>query len=334
MGARPKLAKPVNQFGIEVLRVYHRAIFRNPKFFSRRFLRTPYTFRKVRDLVRSCIFNNRADYAFSFQFQSLFDTSTPGLPHFIYTDHTYHESQKYSLSSTYFSPEWAALEKEIYHNASSIFTWSSNISRSLTHDYGVPEAKVVCAYTGPNLEMPAHLPDKHDYSHQNILFVGSDWERKGGPVLAAAFKLVLEALPEAHLTVIGPAPHIDLPNSQFLGRLPIDELEEYFRRATVFCLPTRREPFGNVFIDAMQAALPIVATNVEALPDVVTNGENGYLVEPDDVHALAKALIELLSEPEKCRRFGARSHSLCKTRYNWDNVGVIMRDTIMRGSDG
>jgi glycosyltransferase involved in cell wall biosynthesis len=287
-------------------------------------------FRMVRRLIRSYILRNREKYAFSFSFQSLFDTSTPGLPHFIYTDHTYQEGRRYPLPGKPYSSKWADLEKEIYQNADCIFTWSSNISQSLIQDYGTPERKIVCAYTGPNMEIAGLPPEDHDYSGKSILFVGSDWERKGGPALAEAFKLVQEAIPEARLTVIGAAPPIDLPNMMNLGRLPIEALADHFRRASVFCLPTRREPFGNVFVDAMQAGLPIVATNVEALPDIVTNGENGYLVQPDDIPALAKALIELLSDPEKCRRFGKRSHALWKTRYNWENVGAIMRDTILR----
>lgn len=314
---------------LDVMRVYYREILKNPRTFTRRFLRTPFMFQQVRRLVRHHIERNRGEYSFSFQLQSLFDASTPGLPHFIYTDHTYQESQRYEYRNAPYSTTWLKLEKEIYQNADRIFTRSSNISNSLIIDYGIPQSKVVCAYTGSNILKKDGSGDEHDYSKKNILFVGIDWERKGGPALLEAFRIVLNTVPDAQLNIIGPDVQVDLPNCRVLGQIPIEQLDQYYRQASIFCLPTRREPFGIVFIEALQYALPIVATGVGALPDFVKVGENGYLVEPEDVPALAYALIDLLQDEEKRRRFGRNSYILWKERYNWENVGAIIRREIL-----
>jgi len=314
---------------LDVMRVYYREILKNPRTFTRRFLRTPFMFQQVRRLVRHHIERNRGEYSFSFQLQSLFDASTPGLPHFIYTDHTYQESQRYEYRNAPYSTTWLKLEKGIYQNADRIFTRSSNISNSLIIDYGIPQSKVVCAYTGSNILKTDGSGDEHDYSNKIILFVGIDWERKGGPALVEAFKIVLNTIPDAQLTIIGPDVQVDLPNCHVLGRMPIEQLDRYYRQASVFCLPTRREPFGSVFIEALQYALPIVATGVGALPDFIKPDENGYLVKPEDAPALARSLIDLLQNPDKCRRYGSCSYALWKDRYNWENVGAIMRREVL-----
>jgi len=92
-------------------------------------------------------------------------------------------------------------------------------------------------------------------------------------------------------------------------------------------MPTRLEPFGIVYVEAMAHKMPIVATNVAAIPDFVTNGENGFLLELHDIEGLADALVKLLRDPELCRRMGERSYAVSRT-YTWDNTGEIMRNTI------
>jgi len=155
-----------------------------------------------------------------------------------------------------------------------------------------------------------------------------DWERKGGPQLVEAFKRVRQVHPDAQLTIVGCSPQVDVPNCHVIGRVPKEEVARYYTEASVFCLPTRREPFGFVFIEAMAYGLPIVATNIAAIPDFVTPGETGYMVEPDDVRGLAYALIELIGDPEKCRAFGAKGYRVSKAHYSWDNVVRIMQNSI------
>jgi glycosyltransferase involved in cell wall biosynthesis len=79
----------------------------------------------------------------------------------------------------------------------------------------------------------------------------------------------------------------------------------------------------------MAHKLPIVATNVAAIPDFVTNGENGFLVSPGDIQGLTEGLVRVLSSPELCRQMGERSHAVSQT-YTWDNSAAIMREVIQR----
>jgi glycosyltransferase involved in cell wall biosynthesis len=113
------------------------------------------------------------------------------------------------------------------------------------------------------------------------------------------------------------------------GKIPPEELDRYYQEASVFCLPTYLEPFGIVFIEAMTAHLPIVATRVGAIPDFVEEGKNGWMVEPGDTRGLANALLQLLKNPELCRAYGEYSFRLTQDRYSWEVVGGKFKERIL-----
>ena len=80
------------------------------------------------------------------------------------------------------------LERQIYHNADINFVRSTNIRKSLIEKYQQPAEKVIISYAGSNIEFDRSIAEGKDYSNQSILFIGLDWERKGGPELIEAFK--------------------------------------------------------------------------------------------------------------------------------------------------
>ncbi len=292
--------------------------------------RTPWLFHWIKRRAAELI--NPADHAFSFQMQSLFDASVPGLPHFVYTDHTHLENLNYEGvgPADLYSKKWIDCEQSVYRNATRIFTRSSNVSESLVTQYGCEADRATCVYAGSNAEIPRELPaDPNRYSRKNILFAGIDWHRKGGPTLLAAFDRVRKRHPDATLTIVGAAPDIgNMPRCKVVGRVPLDEMPRHFAEASVFCLPTQLEPFGIVFVEAMWQRLPIVATRVGAVPDMVEDGVNGYLVPMGDASALADRLNRLLDDPDLCASFGAASHKLAQDRYDWPVVARRMKDEI------
>jgi glycosyltransferase involved in cell wall biosynthesis len=164
------------------------------------------------------------------------------------------------------------------------------------------------------------MPEEKSYAGQNILFVGIDWERKGGPELLEAFKLVLSKYPNATLTIAGAKPNPQMKNCKVLGKIAPADLIPYYKAATLFCMPTRVEPFGIVFLEAMQARLPIIGTRVGAIPDFLQNDWNGILVEPGDIQGIANGVIKLLDDPNLCRLYGERNFNLIKERYSWQAV--------------
>jgi len=291
-------------------------------------IRTTYIFNEI----KSAAINRLAkdDYAFSVQTQSLFDASMPGLPHFVYTDHTHLANLDNPLfdKRKLFPAGWIELEKTIYHNATLNFTMSHNISDSMIRHYDCDPKKVVCVYAGGNAIINKVKVDAGKYANKHILFVGVNWVMKGGPELIEAFKKILKIHPDAQLTIVGCSPRVDVPNCHVVGRIAVEEVSKFYERASVFCLPTRTEALGIVFIEALTHKLPIIANNIEAVPSFIDHGRTGFLVEPNNVDELARALLGLIDDPKKCQVFGQRGYRSVVEKYSWEKVGARLKDNI------
>ena len=114
-----------------------------------------------------------------------------------------------------------------------------------------------------------------------------------------------------------------------LGRLALSEVGRRFARASVYCLPTRIEPFGVSILDAMMHRLPVVASTVGAIPDMVQEGVTGHMVAPGDPELLAAKLNGLLQQSERCRRYGEAGFQRAAGHYTWSAVGARIRAHVM-----
>ncbi len=267
------------------------------------------------------------NFIFTFQLQTLFNGKTNGIPHFIYTDHITIANNTYpNINPKEYirSKEFIKMEKTLCQNSTLCFTMSTNISSLMEKGYDVNPENIKCIYVGSNVKIiqSNHKVDK--YNNKNILFVGLDWKRKGGPILVSAFKKILNEVPDTQLTIVGCNPRIKVKNVKVMGKVPLDDVPAFYENASIFCLPTLREPFGIVFIEAMHYSLPVVSNNIGALPDIVINGNNGYLAN-NNADEIAKYLIMLLKDPDLCATMGKNGYNLVENQYSWDKVGELIR---------
>ena len=146
-----------------------------------------------------------------------------------------------------------------------------------------------------------------------VLCVAHLYPRKDVATLLAAMKRLTRG---AVLRVVGTGPELgrlqdrardlDLgPRAEFLGHVSYARLAAEYRRAAVFCLPSRQEGFGIVFLEAMAAGVPIVAARAGAVPELLGDGEFGTLVPPGDDAALAAALEKLLGDSAARKRLAS-----------------------------
>jgi glycosyltransferase involved in cell wall biosynthesis len=119
----------------------------------------------------------------------------------------------------------------------------------------------------------------------------------------------------------------------FLGTIPRRELVDRYRRASVFCLPSRQEGFGIVFLEAMACGKPIVAARAAAVPETVMDGETGLLVDPEDPTALARAIAALLSDPDLRRGMGEAGRRRVE-QYRADRVASSFLSSVRSALDG
>ena len=135
-------------------------------------------------------------------------------------------------------------------------------------------------------------------------------------------------MPEASLVVVGCSTPITESGVTVWGELGAPELDAAYLKAAIFCVPSRVEPFGIVFVEALAHGLPVVSTNIGALPDIVQHDSTGYLNEPGDVEAIARSLELLLGDPERCRQRGETGRVYVRARYTWSAVAAAMAETI------
>jgi glycosyltransferase involved in cell wall biosynthesis len=148
-----------------------------------------------------------------------------------------------------------------------------------------------------------------------VLFVGRIERAKGVFDLLQAWASVLVHCPNARLSIVGEdrtdglfsqqAGSLGISESISLtGSLPSPQVADMMRASRVFCLPSHNEGTPVCVMESLSCGLPIVATRVGGIPDIVTHGTTGLLVEKGDIQGLADALVSLLRDPSRCIRLG------------------------------
>ena len=169
-----------------------------------------------------------------------------------------------------------------------------------------------------------------------VLFLGgSDCRRKGLPELLAAIPAVAARQPEAKFRLVAVPPDLveSLLPAEHRSRCVVDgwvsgdEKIGRLARADLFVLPSHGEGMPIAILEAMAVGLPIVATDVAGIPDMVRDGQEGLLVPPGDVPALAAAIASLLGDRELRRSIGGRASARVTEEFdlptgveNWDHL--------------
>lgn len=275
-------------------------------------------------------------YDLIFQLHTMFSLGKlpENSPYVLATDNTYRISEQYWpkwVPVKWGRDSWVRRETEVYQNAAFIFTWSEFARQSMIQDYGISPDKIVATGVGANF-IKSQI-DQKTYDSQTALFIGYEFERKGGKAILEAWEQVQKQLPKAKLIIVGPPkPNETLPAGvDWLG--PVQDREkiwELYDQATVFVMPSLFEPWGLVFAEAMGMGLPCIGSNVGATPELVIDGETGLLVPPHGSDELAEALINILSNPELAQRLGHQAHALMKEQFTWGKMVDKMTPHLLR----
>jgi L-malate glycosyltransferase len=108
---------------------------------------------------------------------------------------------------------------------------------------------------------------------------------------------------------------------EFAGEVAHEDVTKVLARMDLFAMPSTWEGFGVAALEASAMELPVVASNIHGIPDVVEDGVTGILVPPKDVGALSQAIVRLLRDGDDRRRIGHAGREMVASRYSWaDNV--------------
>src|SRR3954465_14827716 len=210
------------------------------------------------------------------------------------------------------------LHAAVMRNAQRLTSWSQWAKDSLVRDYGVPADRITVIHPGTvlsNYPAPSERTPRRD-GPLRVLFVGGDFERKGGDLLLEAVRGPLRDQIELHLVTSapvaeGPGVHV------YRGLKPHSkELLQRYAEADVFALPTRGDCLAVVLGEAMASGLPIITTRVGAHAEAVEDEVSGFLMQPDDRATLVDRLGRLARDRELGLRLGRRSREIGEDRFD------------------
>lgn len=220
---------------------------------------------------------------------------------------------------------------EFYKNSEGIFTMSKWLQENLINYTGIGKEKV--HHVGAGINIDVNKIKKVNKKNNKILFVGRDFYRKGGDIVYEAFKILKEKYnPDAELFIIGPKefPYSEIYDGvNFLGDLPYDKLSYYFNECDIFCMPSRFEAYGLVFIEALVYGLPCIGRNEFAMKEFIQDGYNGFLIEDDDKNKLAIKMNDLLKNKD-IKNNVLKNRERYIAEYSWDNVANKIIDVIKK----
>jgi glycosyltransferase involved in cell wall biosynthesis len=198
----------------------------------------------------------------------------------------------------------------VYEGATGILAMSRWFAGTLVEWSGVPASKVhvVNPGSGPLGMSSAIEPPRREAPRRKLLFVGKDFDTKGGDQVVAALHILRRAGEPVTLTIAGPEKW-PLPGSvpdgvTFLGRVPFEQVSALYASHDLFVMPSRFEGFGMVFAEALAHGLPCIARDAFAMPEIVRAGQTGALVTGNDPAVLADAITRTLADDaiyERCR---------------------------------
>lgn len=220
------------------------------------------------------------------------------------------------------------LNRDCFRKAKHLVTWSEWACDGLVDEYEVPGEKISIIPPGVDTKSWACPFDRSPHLGPiRILFVGGNLERKGGKILLEAFRY-FRAHPvispnnrnhlelELHLVTrdaVLPEPGVFV----YQTMQPNDQaLKDLFFQADIFCLPTQGDCLPMALSEAGAAGLPSVSTRLAAIPEIIRDGETGFLIEPGNVGELITVLQRLIQHPELRLCQGRRAEQVIRQAFD------------------
>lgn len=255
------------------------------------------------------------------------------IPIVLMTDATFKQIQEYY---PYFSNlskrnvrQGIELDKKAFLKASHCLLTSDWCKRSAINDYGVSEESISVTNLGANLE---NVPSQNELSFDKngtcrLLFLGVEWERKGGNIAVETFRLLKKEGINVHLQIIGCTPPDDLSTDNNISIIPfldknnssdLNKLHKILLDTDFLLLPSRAECAGVVFSEASAYGIPSITTDTGGVSSVVENGINGYTLPPDAAPEEYAVLIRnIYSDDESFFRLRKSSRAHYDSHMTW-----------------
>ena len=244
------------------------------------------------------------------------------IPYVVFTDRVAREADsplvpEYRPRS---SRRWLQREARLLASAVEVHGMGPSTCASLVSDYGLGSVRCRAAGSGPNARLTGR---RRLGDGTRLLFVGIDWERKGGPELLEAFSTIRRAVPRVTLSVVGCRP--DVPRNEGLhgvGRVSSESVNALMEAHDIFVMPTRSEAFGVVFVEALLKGMPVVGCDVGNVKWIA--GGAGVVVPPLDSQALAGALRNVIANFPVWQSAAIKRGTYLRDAWSWDRIAASL----------
>ncbi len=237
-----------------------------------------------------------------------------------------------STISNFAFPDWYRERLEEEPHAADYCVAASQFTKASLEQVGIRPDRILLLPLGADVDQFAFVrrPATGPF---RVLFVGGVGQRKGVKYLLQAFDKIRG--PGVELTLAGPLPADMRPLTAYrdtvrmTGRLDQSEIVREMHAAHVLVLPSVFEGFGLVIAEAMATGIPVIASTHSAGPDLMREGRDGFVIEPDDVEGLAQRLETLRADRERASEMGVCAAEQART-FSWDVHAERVRDILAR----
>ena len=259
------------------------------------------------------------------------------IPVIYMTDATFQQIQGYypyfSNLAGYNIRQGIELDKKAFHKATHCMLASEWNKNSAVYDYGINSEKISVVPCGANMDIIPASEDLLPYTDGpfRLLFLGVEWDRKGGDIALEAFRLLQGKGIKVHLHIIGCVPPHDLSHEKNITVIPFlnknkeddfQQLHKIFLETTILFLPTRAECAGVVFSEASAYGVPSVTTDTGGVTTYVNNDVNGYTLAYEDGPGKYASLLEkILSDKGLLNRLKISSRKYYEEKFSWQQWG-------------
>ena len=218
------------------------------------------------------------------------------------------------------------MQKKVVAGLHHVVTVSKQSQQDIALAFNREVDQIDVVYNGIDTEVFRPLPEINPVAYRIMATASADQPLKGVKYLIRAMAKVKQAVPEAHLVVLGKLnedgeiarliKELNLDHCiEFVSGINNDELVTMYNRASMVVVPSIYEGFGLPAGEAMACGLPVISTNGGALPEVV--GDAGIIVPIRDADAIATAITHLFDHPEICQDLAIRARARIVEKFSW-----------------
>jgi len=224
-------------------------------------------------------------------------------------------------------PRFIELQDGLFRSATHVFTAGEYLRQNLITASGVRADRVTTVGNGVSPNYQARMPEScaNNFSYR-LIFVGWDFGLKGGRDVLAAMPAIRAKFPRVELLVVGPdeaqkvqqGALADQPGVRWLFNEKVTV--EHYRSADLFVLPSLRDSYGFVFLEAMSQGLPCIGADINGMPEMIEHGKTGYIVPRSSPEHIAESVCTYYANPDHKRIMAEQSIQRIKELFTWDVV--------------